>query len=123
MPGANIEGFGRKALSIALAGIYDLRQHRDEVLNPVLRQWDVFDRSGLDAEGEEAREELAAHMSELEQARRPGSRRSARRPRPPATAPTRASTRGSRRSRAIWTNGPGKATMPLSGRPKCMIAG
>src|SRR6266498_776917 len=29
MPGANIEGFGRKALSIALAGIYDLRQHRD----------------------------------------------------------------------------------------------
>jgi acyl-[acyl-carrier-protein] desaturase len=66
MPGANIEGFGRKALSIALAGIYDLRQHRDEVLSPVLRQWDVWNITGLDAEGELAREELAAHMNDLD---------------------------------------------------------
>ena len=80
MPGANIEGFGRKALSIALAGIYDLRQHRDEVLNPVLRQWDVFDRSGLDAEGEKAREELVAQMSDLDkQATRFEEKREARR--------------------------------------------
>jgi acyl-[acyl-carrier-protein] desaturase len=80
MPGANIEGFGRKALSIALAGIYDLRQHRDEVLNPVLRQWDVFDRSGLDAEGEKARAELAAQMSDLDkQATRFEEKREARR--------------------------------------------
>jgi acyl-[acyl-carrier-protein] desaturase len=68
MPGANIDGFGRKALSIALAGIYDLRQHRDEVLNPVLRQWDVWNVTGLDAEGERAREQLAAHMAELDAA-------------------------------------------------------
>ncbi|MCY1142252.1 acyl-ACP desaturase [Actinoplanes sp. Pm04-4] len=67
MPGANIEGFGRKALSIALAGIYDLRQHRDEVLQPVLRQWNVFGRGDLDGDGEKARDELAAHMEELEQ--------------------------------------------------------
>jgi acyl-[acyl-carrier-protein] desaturase len=67
MPGANIEGFGRKALSIALAGIYDLRQHRDEVLQPVLRQWNVFGRDDLDGDGEKARDELAAHMEELEQ--------------------------------------------------------
>src|SRR4051812_18426591 len=66
MPGANIEGFGRKALSIALAGIYDLRQHRDEVLQPVLRQWNVWDRTGLDGEGEKAREELAAQMATLD---------------------------------------------------------
>ncbi|MGX6601151.1 acyl-ACP desaturase [Micromonosporaceae bacterium Da 78-11] len=80
MPGANIEGFGRKALSIALAGIYDLRQHRDEVLAPVLRQWNVWDRTGLDAEGEKAREELAAHMAELEtQAARFEQKREARR--------------------------------------------
>ena len=77
MPGANIEGFGRKALSIALAGIYDLRQHRDEVLNPVLRQWDVFDRSGLDAEGEKARAELTAYIRILPAPQR-GSRRSER---------------------------------------------
>ncbi|MEV6846933.1 acyl-ACP desaturase [Actinoplanes sp. NPDC051411] len=80
MPGANIEGFGRKALSIALAGIYDLRQHRDEVLQPVLRQWNVFGRTDLTGEGEKAREQLAAHMDELEsQAARFEERREARR--------------------------------------------
>jgi acyl-[acyl-carrier-protein] desaturase len=68
MPGANIEGFGRKALSIALAGIYDLRQHRDEVLAPVLRHWDVWNVTGLDAEGEKAREELSTLMSDLDAA-------------------------------------------------------
>ena len=82
MPGANIEGFGRKALSIALAGIYDLRQHRDEVLQPVLRQWNVCDRTDLDAEGEQAREQLAAHMDELDtQASRFEEKREARRQR------------------------------------------
>lgn len=80
MPGANIEGFGRKALSIALAGIYDLRQHRDEVLQPVLRQWNVFGRTGLSPEGEKARDELAAHMAELDtQATRFEEKREARR--------------------------------------------
>jgi acyl-[acyl-carrier-protein] desaturase len=80
MPGANIEGFGRKALSIALAGIYDLRQHRDEVLQPVLRQWNVFGRTDLTGEGEKAREQLAAHMDDLEsQAARFEERREARR--------------------------------------------
>src|SRR3954463_16650280 len=79
MPGANIEGFGRKALSIALAGIYDLRQHRDEVLQPVLRQWNVFDRTDLDAEGEKAREQLAAQMRDLDpQATRFEEKREAR---------------------------------------------
>ena len=80
MPGANIEGFGRKALSIALAGIYDLRQHRDEVLQPVLRQWNVFERSGLGAEGEKARAELATLMADLDkQATRFEEKREARR--------------------------------------------
>ena len=87
MPGANIEGFGRKALSIALAGIYDLRQHRDEVLQPVLRQWNVWDRTNLDAEGEKAREQLAAQMDELEtQASRFEEKREARRQRLAAKA-------------------------------------
>jgi acyl-[acyl-carrier-protein] desaturase len=82
MPGANIEGFGRKALSIALAGIYDLRQHRDEVLQPVLRQWNIFGRTDLTGDGEKAREELAAHMDALEnQAARFEEKREARRQR------------------------------------------
>ncbi|MET0415589.1 MAG: acyl-ACP desaturase [Actinoplanes sp.] len=82
MPGANIEGFGRKAVSIALAGIYDLRQHRDEVLAPVLRQWNVFGRTDLSGDGEKAREQLDAHMTELDvQAARFEEKREARRQR------------------------------------------
>ncbi|MEH0936626.1 acyl-ACP desaturase [Micromonospora psammae] len=67
MPGVGIEGFARKSVAIALAGIYDLRQHRDEVVLPVLRQWDVLNVTGLDADGEAAREEIAAHLDALEQ--------------------------------------------------------
>ncbi|MCI4065424.1 acyl-ACP desaturase [Micromonospora sp. R77] len=66
MPGVGIEGFARKSVAIALAGIYDLRQHRDEVVVPVLRQWDVFDVTGLDADGETARDQIAAHLDDLE---------------------------------------------------------
>lgn len=66
MPGNGIEGFARKSVAIALAGIYDLRQHRDEVVLPVLRQWDIFEVSGLNAEGEAARDEIAAHLDGLE---------------------------------------------------------
>jgi len=68
MPGAGIEGFARKSVTIALAGIYDLRQHRDEVLAPVLRQWDVFNVTGLDGDGEAAREQLARQLDDLERA-------------------------------------------------------
>lgn len=66
MPGNGIEGFARKSVAIALAGIYDLRQHRDEVVLPVLRQWDIFEVSGLNADGEAAREQIAAHLDGLE---------------------------------------------------------
>ena len=56
---ARIEDFTRKSVQIALAGIYDLRIHHDDVLAPVLRAWGVWDVEGLDAEGEKARQELA----------------------------------------------------------------
>ena len=68
MPGHSIEGFTRKSVQIANAGIYDLRQHRDQVLIPVLRQWKVWDIEGLDAEGEKARLELDQFLDGLEQA-------------------------------------------------------
>ncbi|GAB3983037.1 acyl-ACP desaturase [Plantactinospora veratri] len=68
MPGSGIEGFARKSVAMALAGIYDLRQHRDDVLLPVLRQWDVWNVTGLDADGEAAREELAAQLDGLDRA-------------------------------------------------------
>ncbi len=66
MPGADIPGFQRKAVAMAVDGIYDLRQHKDDVVAPVLRYWNVFEIEGLDAEGEEARTELAEFLEELE---------------------------------------------------------
>jgi acyl-[acyl-carrier-protein] desaturase len=68
MPGAGIEGFARKSAEIALAGIYDLRQHKDQVIAPVLRQWKVWELEGLDARGEQARQELSDFLDEMEAA-------------------------------------------------------
>ena len=62
MPGANMPGFGRKAVQIALAGIYDMTQHLEEVVAPVLRAWNIFDRTDLSGDGLKAREELAAFL-------------------------------------------------------------
>jgi acyl-[acyl-carrier-protein] desaturase len=66
MPGTDIAGFQRKAVEMAIAGVYDIRQHRDDVVAPVLRYWNVFEIEGLDAEGEAARTELADFMDQLE---------------------------------------------------------
>jgi acyl-[acyl-carrier-protein] desaturase len=66
MPGAGIAGFMRKATEMAKAGIYDLRSHRDEVLLPILRHWRIFDREGLDAAAEQARQRLSDHLDALE---------------------------------------------------------
>ena len=66
MPGHGIEGFGRKAVEIAVAGIYDLKQHRDEVIMPVLRKWQIFERNDFGPEGEAAREELAAILADMD---------------------------------------------------------
>jgi acyl-[acyl-carrier-protein] desaturase len=64
MPGANMPGFGRKAVQIALAGIYDLQQHLDDVVAPVLRSWKIFEREDLTGDGLRAREELKAFMDQ-----------------------------------------------------------
>jgi acyl-[acyl-carrier-protein] desaturase len=66
MPGADIPGFQRKAVEMAIDGIYDLRQHRDDVVMPVLRYWKVFDVEGLSVEGEQARIELSEFLDDLD---------------------------------------------------------
>ncbi len=66
MPGAGVENFGRKSVQMAVAGIYNLRIHRDEVLSPVLRNVRAFERTDLGPAGEEAREELAGIMDALD---------------------------------------------------------
>ena len=66
MPGSVIPGFGRKAVQMAMAGIYDLRIHHDDIVAPLLRQWGVWELEGLDADGESARDELARAVSALD---------------------------------------------------------
>jgi len=68
MPGSTIQDFTRKSVQIAMAGIYDLRIHHDDVIAPVLRAWGVWDLEDLDAEGEKAREELATFLAGLDAA-------------------------------------------------------
>ncbi len=55
MPGAGIPNFMRKAATIAKAGIYDIRVHRDEVLMPIIKHWGIFELPNLDAAAEAAR--------------------------------------------------------------------
>jgi acyl-[acyl-carrier-protein] desaturase len=66
MPGHGIENFGRKAVQIAMAGIYDLRLHHDEVINPVLKKLKVLETPGLSGDGAKARDELGEFMAELD---------------------------------------------------------
>jgi acyl-[acyl-carrier-protein] desaturase len=67
MPGNTIPDYRRKAARIALAGIYDLRIHHDEVVQPILRELRVFDCGGLSGSGERARDELAEFLGSLDQ--------------------------------------------------------
>lgn len=82
MPGVGIKGFQRKSYEIAMAGIYDLRIHHDDIVMPLLRKWRIFELDNLGPEGEQAREELAAFLEQLDQqANRFVERREARRAR------------------------------------------
>jgi acyl-[acyl-carrier-protein] desaturase len=91
MPGHGIENFARKSVQIAMAGVYDLRIHHDEVLTPILRKLKVLDRPGLAGDGARARDELAAFLTELDDsASRFVERRAAIQARSAATAGARA---------------------------------
>ncbi|KIQ15969.1 acyl-ACP desaturase [Rhodococcus sp. Leaf7] len=66
MPGLNQPDFRRNAVLIAKYGIYDLRQHLDEVIMPILRKWNIFERTDFGAEGEKLRELVADYLGDLE---------------------------------------------------------
>jgi acyl-[acyl-carrier-protein] desaturase len=66
MPGTGIADFKRKALEIAIAGIYDLRIHHDDVVWPLLRHWDLFNIRDLDAQAEQALEHLRGYLDALD---------------------------------------------------------
>ncbi|MEV5379729.1 acyl-ACP desaturase [Streptomyces nondiastaticus] len=66
MPGHGIPGFERAAAQMAIGGIYNLRIHHDDVLQPVLRFLKVLDITGLGPEGLRAQEELGLFMGGLD---------------------------------------------------------
>ena len=68
MPGQGMPNFLRNSVTIAKAGIYDLRLHHDEVIAPVLKFWRVAERTDLGPEGEQARIELDAFLVGLDAA-------------------------------------------------------
>ena len=69
MPGLELPGFREKAISIAKAGIYDLRIHHDQVLTPVLfKKWRLEDVSGLTDEAERARDEVVQTLRKIDAA-------------------------------------------------------
>jgi len=65
MPGTGIPGFVRRAAVVARAGIYDLAIHREQVLSPLLRFWEVFERE-LPPAAEAERDQLALVLAEID---------------------------------------------------------
>ena len=68
MPGFTVPEFRRKAVIIAVGGVYDPRIHLDEVVMPVLRKWRIFEREDFSGEAARMRDDLAVLVKELEQA-------------------------------------------------------
>ncbi|WP_301146667.1 acyl-ACP desaturase [Mycobacterium simiae] len=66
MPGFAVPGFRRKAVVIAVGGVYDIRIHLDEVVKPVLKKWRIFEREDLTGEGARLRDDLGKLIEELE---------------------------------------------------------
>jgi acyl-[acyl-carrier-protein] desaturase len=66
MPGFQVPEFRRKAVAIAVGGVYDPRIHLDEVVMPVLKKWRIFEREEFSGEAAEMRDDLALLVKELE---------------------------------------------------------
>lgn len=67
MPGMSMPGFQDNAILIAKAGIYDLRIHHDDVVQPVLRFWKIFERTDFGTAGEQAREQIAGFLAMVDE--------------------------------------------------------
>ena len=66
MPGQGMTDYANNAITIAKAGIYDLRLHHDAVIQPVLRFWRIFERTDFGPVGEQARDELSFFLAMLD---------------------------------------------------------
>ena len=65
MPGYTVPDFRRKAVIIAMGGVYDPRIHLDDVVMPVLKKWRIFERDDFTGEAAEMRDDLAVLIKEL----------------------------------------------------------
>jgi acyl-[acyl-carrier-protein] desaturase len=68
MPGYTVPEFRRKAVIIAVGGVYDPRIHLDDVVMPVLKKWRIFEREDFTGEAARMRDDLAKLVEELEDA-------------------------------------------------------
>jgi len=67
MPGFQVPEFRRKAVFIAVGGVYDPRIHLDEVVMPVLKKWRIFEREDFTGEAAAMRDDLGKLIEELEE--------------------------------------------------------
>ena len=67
MPGYTVPEFRRKAVIIAVGGVYDPRIHLDDVVMPVLKKWRIFEREDFTGEAAEMRDDLGKLVEELEE--------------------------------------------------------
>jgi acyl-[acyl-carrier-protein] desaturase len=58
MPGVGIPGFLRKSIEVARAGVYNLRIHHDNVVQPLIAQWGLEKLEGLTAKAAEIQQKL-----------------------------------------------------------------
>jgi Fatty acid desaturase len=96
MPGFTVPEFRRKAVIIAVGGVYDPRIHLDKVVMPVLKKWRIFEREDFTGEAARMRDDLGVLIKELEvpatNSKNPSSAISTGRPaRPSGSPPTRCS--------------------------------
>jgi acyl-[acyl-carrier-protein] desaturase len=59
--------FRRKAVIIAVGGVYDPRIHLDDVVMPVLKKWRIFERDDFTGEAARMRDDLGLLVEELEE--------------------------------------------------------
>src|ERR1700749_940501 len=67
MPGYTVPEFRRKAVVIAVGGVYDPRIHLDDVVMPVLKKWRIFERDDFTGEAAALRDDLGVLVKELEE--------------------------------------------------------
>ncbi|MEO3759995.1 acyl-ACP desaturase [Mycobacterium sp. B14F4] len=68
MPGYTVPDFRRKAVTIAVGGVFDPRIFRDDVVMPVLKKWRIFERDDFTGEAARERDDLGVLVEELEDA-------------------------------------------------------